>query len=84
MRIWLVNCYAVFNHLHTLFAESYQGYHEERLISTLFRNYNKLARPVEKEEDSVLCKFGLNLQQIIEVVRTVCRDITYLLIFCLV
>ena len=50
--------------------DTLSGPHEERLIEDIFskRRYNRLARPVAQEEDSLKVKFGLNLQQIIEVV----------------
>ena len=53
------------------FAESEQGYYEEKLIEDIFktRNYQKLARPVENESDALVVKFGLSLQQIVDVVR---------------
>ena len=44
------------------------GYYEEKLISTLMKNYSKLARPVENNLDPVNIKLGLSLQQIIDVV----------------
>ena len=46
------------------------GRHEERLIDEIFneRKYQKLARPVEKENEAVDVVFGLTLQQIIAVV----------------
>jgi hypothetical protein len=46
------------------------GQHEEKLIKHIFdkQSYQKLARPVAEEADAVEVKFGLSLQQIIEVV----------------
>ena len=54
-----------------LFAGSEQGRHEKRLLDDLFRYYNKLERPVANESDSLPVSFGMTLQQIIDVVRTV-------------
>ena len=47
-------------------AES--GYHERRLLGDLMSEYNKLERPVYNESEAVVLKFGLTLQQIIDVV----------------
>lgn len=46
-------------------AES--GAHERRLLNDLLEHYNKLERPVMNESDAVVLKFGLTLQQIIDV-----------------
>ena len=53
------------------FTDSLQGPHEERLIDDILvrRRYNRLARPVSRESDALEVKFGLALQQIIDVVR---------------
>ncbi|XP_059394081.1 neuronal acetylcholine receptor subunit alpha-2-like [Carassius carassius] len=40
---------------------------EERLIRSLFRNYNKLSRPVANISDVVLVHFGLSIAQLIDV-----------------
>lgn len=55
-----------------MFSVSYQGYHEERLISDIFnkRLYEPLARPVADEKNAVIVYFGLSLQQLINVVCT--------------
>lgn len=52
-------------------AESHQGPHEERLINDLLNpyRYNPLARPVENESEALDVKFGLSLQQIVDLVR---------------
>ena len=44
------------------------GPNERRLINDLTANYNKLERPVADESDAVELKFGLTLQQIMDVV----------------
>ena len=45
------------------------GSHERRLLNDLSLNYNKLERPVAEESDALVIKFGLTLQQILDVVR---------------
>jgi nicotinic acetylcholine receptor len=50
-------------------AES--GLHERRLLIDLLETYNRLERPVQNETEAVILYFGLTLQQIIDVVRTV-------------
>jgi len=49
-----------------------QGAMERRLLNDLFtdRDYNKLERPVLNETDALTVKFGLTIQQIIDVVST--------------
>ena len=44
------------------------GEAERRLLNTLMEQYNKLERPVYNESQAVQLKFGLTLQQIIDVV----------------
>ena len=44
------------------------GPHERRLINDLMANYKTLERPVANESDAVVLKFGLTLQQIMDVV----------------
>ena len=54
-------------------AESVLGNHEERLLRDLgFADggYLPYARPAKIESESIEVKFGLSLQQIIDVVRT--------------
>lgn len=41
---------------------------EERLLRSLFSNYNKLSRPVANISDVVLVHFGLSIAQLIDVV----------------
>ena len=50
------------------FTDSLQGYHEKRLLNNLLNNYNLLERPVANESDPLEVRFGLTLQQIIDVV----------------
>ena len=50
------------------------GEAERRLLNTLLEQYNKLERPVYNESDPVVLKFGLTLQQIIDVVSNVCKS----------
>ena len=44
------------------------GPHERRLINDLLERYNNLERPVFNESEPLDLKFGLTLQQIIDVV----------------
>nr|QRN45447.1 nicotinic ACH-alpha6 receptor [Carausius morosus] len=44
-----------------------QGPHERRLLNELLDNYNTLERPVANESEPLEVKFGLTLQQIIDV-----------------
>lgn len=43
------------------------GSHERRLLNDLSLNYNKLERPVAEESEALVTKFGLALQQILDV-----------------
>uniref|UniRef100_A0A182MHR2 Neurotransmitter-gated ion-channel ligand-binding domain-containing protein n=1 Tax=Anopheles culicifacies TaxID=139723 RepID=A0A182MHR2_9DIPT len=47
--------------------DSFQGPHEKRLLNNLLATYNTLERPVANESDPLEVKFGLTLQQIIDV-----------------
>lgn len=59
--------------LHLLSSiDSLQGYHEKRLLNHLLNNYNLLERPVANESDPLEVRFGLTLQQIIDVVSWQC------------
>lgn len=49
-------------------AGSHQGPHEKRLLNNLLNDYNTLERPVSNESDALTVRFGLTLQQIIDVV----------------
>lgn len=49
-------------------TDSLQGYHEKKLLNHLLNNYNLLERPVANESDPLEVRFGLTLQQIIDVV----------------
>ncbi|XP_012938549.1 neuronal acetylcholine receptor subunit alpha-7 isoform X1 [Aplysia californica] len=53
----------------SLAKESQQGQHERRLLKHLFQDsgYNKYERPAEDESNPVDVKFGIILQQIIDV-----------------
>lgn len=51
-----------------LIAGSQQGQHEKKLLNMLLENYNVLERPVANESEPLEVKFGLTLQQIIDVV----------------
>ena len=56
------------SHLSVLIAVILCGPHERRLINDLMRSYKTLERPVANESDAVVLKFGLTLQQIMDVV----------------
>ena len=56
------------SHLSVLMAVILCGPHERRLINDLMRSYKTLERPVANESDAVVLKFGLTLQQIMDVV----------------
>jgi hypothetical protein len=60
LKLILFLCYIV----------SVAGPQEEHLIEDIFskRNYSRLSRPVAEESDALEIKFGLSLQQIINVV----------------
>lgn len=64
----------------TFLTESEQGPHEKRLLIALLNQYNTLERPVANESDPLDVKFGLTLQQIIDVV---CTLLLYTAIFVL-
>uniref|UniRef100_A0A1B0DBS1 Neurotransmitter-gated ion-channel ligand-binding domain-containing protein n=1 Tax=Phlebotomus papatasi TaxID=29031 RepID=A0A1B0DBS1_PHLPP len=50
-----------------IITESLQGPHEKRLLNHLLATYNTLERPVANESEALEVKFGLTLQQIIDV-----------------
>ncbi|XP_034135106.1 acetylcholine receptor subunit alpha-type acr-16 isoform X7 [Drosophila guanche] len=50
-----------------IIKESCQGPHEKRLLNHLLSTYNTLERPVANESEPLEVKFGLTLQQIIDV-----------------
>lgn len=49
-------------------AGTLAGYHEKRLLNQLLASYNTLERPVANESMPLEVKFGITLQQIIDVV----------------
>ena len=51
-----------------LFPGTEQGTHEKKLLNMLLDMYNVLERPVANESEPLEVKFGLTLQQIIDVV----------------
>ena len=51
-----------------LITGSRAGSHERRLLNDLMTHYQKLERPVLEESQAVSLKFGLTLQQILDVV----------------
>ena len=52
-------------------AGTFGGSHERRLLNDLMNHYQKLERPVVNESLAVTLKFGLTLQQILDVVSKV-------------
>lgn len=65
-------------------AESLQGPHEKRLLNHLLATYNTLERPVANESEALEVKFGLTLQQIIDVVSFIPKISSHIfLFFCL-
>lgn len=46
--------------------------HETRLVAKLFKNYNNVVRPVEDHRQAVEVTVGLQLIQLISVVRPAC------------
>lgn len=50
------------------FSGTMQGPHEKKLLNNLLGPYNILERPVANESEPLEVKFGLTLQQIIDVV----------------
>lgn len=63
--------YTILTTLFIFFTESFQGPHEKRLLNNLLASYNTLERPVANESEPLSVKFGLTLQQIIDVVSFV-------------
>lgn len=51
-----------------MFTESNCGAHERQLLNDLLAKYNTLERPVANESEPLEVKFGITLQQIIDVV----------------
>ena len=58
-----------------MFSGSLGGSHERRLLNDLMTNYQKLERPVADESQAVTLKFGLTLQQILDVVKIKIRSL---------
>ncbi|XP_017758225.1 PREDICTED: neuronal acetylcholine receptor subunit alpha-7-like, partial [Eufriesea mexicana] len=48
-------------------TESLCGPHEKRLLNELLSSYNTLERPVANESEPLQVRFGITLQQIIDV-----------------
>lgn len=63
-----------------LFTESDCGAHERQLLNDLLAKYNTLERPVANESEPLEVKFGITLQQIIDVVSF--RNNSYLNEMC--
>ena len=57
------------------------GIRQKRLLTSLFKNYNPLERPVENDNESLLVNVGLSLQQIVDIV--ISKNIKLLFIWIL-
>ncbi|XP_046600826.1 neuronal acetylcholine receptor subunit alpha-7 isoform X1 [Neodiprion lecontei] len=67
-RSWItIPCLTLFIFFAIMPQEGRGGYHEKRLLNHLLANYNTLERPVANESEPLEVKFGLTLQQIIDV-----------------
>lgn len=71
-RIYQIACIHVY-------IGSHQGPHEKRLLTKLLTDYNILERPVSNESDALTVRFGLTLQQIIDVVSIPVRMLNIIL-----
>lgn len=49
----------------------------KRLYDDLLSNYNRLIRPVDKNNNTVLVKLGLRLSQLIDLVRIIYLRLLY-------
>ena len=49
-------------------ADTICGFYEKKLLNDLLMHYNYLERPVINESEPLMLKFGITLQQIIDVV----------------
>nr|XP_050855690.1 acetylcholine receptor subunit alpha-type acr-16 isoform X4 [Vespula vulgaris] len=68
IEIWMVKtCLPIVLLLIVVSQESLGGQHEKRLLNNLLLNYNTLERPVANESEPLEVKFGITLQQIIDV-----------------
>ncbi|XP_044741472.1 neuronal acetylcholine receptor subunit alpha-7 isoform X2 [Chrysoperla carnea] len=64
---WIVGFLTTAFTLSTMPNGSLQGPHEKRLLNNLLNTYNTLERPVANESEPMEVRFGLTLQQIIDV-----------------
>ena len=53
------------------------GTNERRLLNNLLQYYNSLERPVYNESEAVELRFGLTLQQIIDVVSRSISNLSF-------
>ncbi|XP_057342180.1 acetylcholine receptor subunit alpha-type acr-16-like isoform X2 [Microplitis mediator] len=67
LQSWILNLSFVIVLLTTLPQESNCGANERRLLKDLLDKYNTLERPVANESEALEVKFGITLQQIIDV-----------------
>lgn len=54
---------------------------EDRLFKRLFEDYQRWVRPVEHLNDTIKIKFGLAISQLVDVVRTVNKLVSFILLF---
>ncbi|XP_043282936.1 acetylcholine receptor subunit alpha-type acr-16 isoform X1 [Venturia canescens] len=67
IQSWMLSIVPMFFILVTLPHEIHCGRHEKQLLNNLLANYNILERPVANESEPLEVKFGITLQQIIDV-----------------
>jgi len=67
VRVWSAAPSLVILGLLVMAGGVWSGPHERRLINDLMSKYNNLERPVANESEALVLKFGLTLQQIIDV-----------------
>jgi hypothetical protein len=56
------------NHYMYTYTGGRAGFMEKRLLRNLFQEYSSLTRPVQNYSDVVTVKFGLSLNQILDLV----------------
>ena len=59
------------------------GQMHRKLIQNLFKNYEPLERPVQNETDSLVVNFGINIQQILEIV-TIFLNISFITAYSII
>jgi len=64
-KVWMPIRILLFSYL---YSGVISGVAERRLLNDLMEYYQKLERPVANESEAIMLKFGLTLQQIMDVV----------------